>query len=69
MTEQTPRTTRQRLCCGEHPVGVAEEPLKLSCQLCPNSPTYWRGTGPPTNGEVPAVEENTARDAAQEATP
>lgn len=29
-------------CCGERPPGAAGEPLKLSCQLCPTSPTYWR---------------------------
>lgn len=29
-------------CCGTRPPGVAGGPLKLSCQLCPNSPVYWR---------------------------
>jgi len=36
-------------CCGERPVGVAGQPLVLSCQLCPKSPTYWRTTT--TEGE------------------
>lgn len=35
-------TTTETLCCGEHQPGVAGEPLKLACQLCPDSPTYWR---------------------------
>jgi hypothetical protein len=29
-------------CCGERAPGVGGEPLKLSCQLCASSPTYWR---------------------------
>jgi hypothetical protein len=29
-------------CCGKRHPGVAGEPLKLACQLCPKSPTYWR---------------------------
>lgn len=39
-----PIADAESVCCGEHPPGVAGEPLKLVCQLCRNSPTYWRGT-------------------------
>lgn len=35
-------TASYEACCGEHPPGVAGEPLVVACQLCPNSPTYWR---------------------------
>lgn len=31
-------------CCGRRHPGVAGAPLKLSCQLCPESPTYWRAS-------------------------
>jgi hypothetical protein len=31
-------------CCGEHYPGVAGEPTGLACQLCPQSPTYWRAS-------------------------
>lgn len=34
----------ERLCCGERAPAVAATPLKPFCQLCPNSPTYWRLT-------------------------
>jgi hypothetical protein len=30
------------ICCGGHFPGAAGDPLVLACQLCPNSPTYWR---------------------------
>jgi hypothetical protein len=33
---------RLMLCCGERPVGRKDQPLVLSCQLCPRSSTYWR---------------------------
>lgn len=29
-------------CCGQRAPGRIGEPLVLACQLCPNSPTYWR---------------------------
>jgi hypothetical protein len=29
-------------CCGRKLPGVAGAPLVNACQLCPNSPTYWR---------------------------
>ncbi len=29
-------------CCGNKPPGRAGQPLVLACQLCSNSPTYWR---------------------------
>lgn len=29
-------------CCGKS-LWPADGPLVLACQLCPNSPTYWRG--------------------------
>jgi hypothetical protein len=29
-------------CCGQRSPGIEGEPLRLSCQLCPTSPTYWR---------------------------
>lgn len=38
-TEAAPPTGS---CCGERDTGVQGQPLKLSCQLCPKSPTYWR---------------------------
>jgi hypothetical protein len=34
----------ERLCCGERAPAVMGTPLKPFCQLCPNSPTYWRLT-------------------------
>lgn len=38
------------VCCGQRPPGAAGSPLALACQLCPNSPTYWRKSLPaPTN--------------------
>lgn len=39
-------------CCGDHQPGERGGPLTLACQLCPQSPTYWRrrerlrGAGP-----------------------
>lgn len=30
------------VCCGRRAPGVQGGPLVLSCQLCPDSPTYWR---------------------------
>lgn len=32
----------ENTCCGERHPAVAGTHLKLYCQLCPNSPTYWR---------------------------
>lgn len=29
-------------CCGRRPPGTAGGLLVNACQLCPNSPTYWR---------------------------
>lgn len=29
-------------CCGAHPPGISGGPLLLACQLCRQSPTYWR---------------------------
>lgn len=31
-------------CCGKRTPGIKGEPLRLSCQLCPASPTCWRGS-------------------------
>jgi hypothetical protein len=41
-TPRTARDAQEPLCSGEHHPGVKGEPLKLVCQLCPKSPTYWR---------------------------
>jgi hypothetical protein len=30
------------LCCGRRQATWAGRPLKLGCQLCSDSPTYWR---------------------------
>lgn len=35
-----------QICCGKRPPGVVGGPLRLSCQLCPASPTYWRASRP-----------------------
>jgi hypothetical protein len=29
-------------CCGQKVPGIKGKPLRLCCQLCPHSPTYWR---------------------------
>lgn len=29
-------------CCGQHMPPNVGKPFVLGCQLCPNSPTYWR---------------------------
>lgn len=42
VTDQTAPAAEESLCCGERIPGVAGEPLKLSCQLCPKSNSYWR---------------------------
>jgi hypothetical protein len=38
----TVTASTERLCCGDRAPSVAGTPLKPYCQLCPNSPTYWR---------------------------
>ncbi|MGQ5263312.1 competence protein CoiA family protein [Micromonospora sp. ZYX-F-536] len=37
-----PEVENLPLCCGEKPPGRAGQPLILACQLCRNSPTYYR---------------------------
>lgn len=38
---EVPAIEQTTLCCGRRHPGVAGEPLKLSCQLCSLSPTYY----------------------------
>jgi hypothetical protein len=39
---EAPEVTSVPLCCGKKPPGRAGQPLVLACQLCSNSPTYYR---------------------------
>lgn len=39
---EAPAVESLPLCCGKKPPGRAGQPLVLACQLCSNSPTYWR---------------------------
>ncbi|MEV5691134.1 hypothetical protein [Micromonospora globbae] len=40
-TGQIPDVSNPPTCCGKS-LWPAGGPLVLACQLCPNSPTYWR---------------------------
>lgn len=42
LTIASPPSAEQTMCCGQHYPGRPGEQLILACQLCPNSPTYWR---------------------------
>jgi hypothetical protein len=49
-------TDEQASCCGQGGKSWAKagEPLKPGCQLCPNSPGYWRRDG----RRLPTVQES-----------
>ncbi|WP_200213374.1 hypothetical protein [Micromonospora coerulea] len=51
-------------CCGQRIPGTAGGPLVLACQLCPHSPTYWRG--PDARQPVPPADERPAVPAAEQ---
>jgi hypothetical protein len=46
---------RQATCCGQRTPGVAGAALVNACQLCPHSPTYWRGPDHQQPAPPPAV--------------
>jgi hypothetical protein len=53
-TPATDSTQQSPACCGvKYPFWQGRTPLPDGCQLCPNSPTYWRkpaDSSPPTEG-------------------
>ncbi|MEU9516611.1 hypothetical protein [Micromonospora sp. NPDC048169] len=53
-------TTNTDVCCGQRQPGTPGAALVNACQLCPNSPTYWRDQPPSDTATSPVTPEASA---------